>query len=251
MAICRAKALQTTQEMRVRAALDTFDRMPGGLIVPRHGLVDYRIASTVAVAAGDESITLSLVSPPAGTTSILLEAGTTLEFPGATPTALPILINLAEDATIVVAPTAFDITPAAAALVANVETTEKELRFVHGCKNATVAPQFKIEDSTDYEDGIGTSQAALGVGQQINMELMLLLNDPMHNQIEQLIYDPNFLGLDIFIQITFNNMKRHQGYAKINSATPQNAVQSMQMMQMQVNYQGVCYDFRPGLILTP
>jgi hypothetical protein len=247
-AICRTKKTQTTHYASIRGLLAPFTTLPSGVIVSEHSIPTLQVSVDAALAAGAETASLLLTAPPVGVTDLVLEAGTTIEFAGATPTGPLRLIQLAEDATITTASAAFPILPAYGAIPANTIAEIKPLKLIHGCRNFTVAPQFNMAETTDYGDGFNTTQDPMSVAMQANVELDLLLGDEMHRDIEKLLYFQEWMGREIFLEATFTDGKRHSGYAKVNSGTPAAALQTKQTVQLQLNFQGGCYDFRESFI---
>jgi hypothetical protein len=248
---CRDLAYQTTLGVtaRIKAAPS---QILGGITYSRHTLPDYEFELDAAVAAGDESITIALINPPVGVTSVSLDVGTVLRFPGATPLLPPIVVTLAESAAINVTAIAapFDTLPIATAIAANAVAKDKALLFLPGVKNGTVAPTIKAEDATNYGSGTGTEMVVTGNSKKNSMELTLVYNNPAHQLILDYCYDDAFTGLEAYLEIAFPHGEIHEGYALLTTATPQNAVQALRAMTLEWNFQGGCYNYTKAKLVA-
>lgn len=244
--ICRDVKNQTTRDTSFQIAFAEVSRSVGGALLNSHVLPDYQITSTTAITVGDEVADLQLTSPPAGTTSVTLYAGEQLRYPGATVAAPPVLLTVLVDTVVTATATPVPIAPARTALPAAAVAKTKALRFLVGCYNATVTPQYKAEDTTDYTSGMGTTQIITSAAMQVNCELNLVYDDPIHDRILAVIYDLDQIGTHVFVQISMNSGERIEGWALVNSATPQAGVQAKRTIQIQLNIQGECYDYKPA-----
>lgn len=243
--VCREKSVQTTIGTTVRMKVANFYKTAGGALVSRHDLPTYSFTSTTAITVGDEIADLQLTTPPVGVTSVKLYAGTVLEFPGATATAPKLKITIAADTTIAATATPTPILPAVAAIATPAIARDMGLQFLLGCRNATVVSTIKTEDSTDYLSGLGTEQVVLGVSQKLTVELDLVYDNELHQLIEKMIYDREYVGVHLYTEVRTNDGAKHLGYAMISSSTPAAAVQAKRTLQMEIGYQGECYDYIP------
>jgi hypothetical protein len=242
--ICRSTDTQTTIGNFSQMAFDIATRSVGGALLNPHALPDYNITSTTAIVIGDESVDLTLTTPPAGVTTATLYAGEILRFPNPTVGQPPIAITLLETVEVGATAVPVAILPAAAALAANAVARTKGLELLEGCYNATLSPQYKVEDKTDYLSGMGKEDLILQAAMQVNLEINLSYDNKLHDRMLQVIYDYDHIGTHCYLLTTLNSGERYEGYALITSATPQAAVQTKRSIQIQANYQGMCFQHK-------
>lgn len=246
--ICRSTPFQTT--LGIEVAMQLAPRVPvGEIFISEHTLPDYTITIATAVNQGDETISVQLTSPPSGITSVYLDAGTILDFPGTLPADPPIRVKTSAPATVSTTATTVNILPAPAA-IGTVAATTKALLFVPGCRLANVAPTIKTEDTTNYLSGTGMEMVVTGNSKKISMELDLVYNNPAHDLILKMAYDNTYVGAEAYIDVIYPSGERHEGYALMTTATPANNVQAKRSMTLEWNIQGGCYDYTAATIPT-
>ncbi len=246
---CRNVAYQTTLGITARI-LDAPVLVYGGINVSQHTLPTYEFESSTAVAAGDEQISLLLANPPAGVTSVFLDIGTVLEFPGATPLLPKIRVTLAQSATITTTAALVDTLPIATAIAANAVATDKALLFLPGTKNAVVTPTIKAEDTTNYLSGTGMEMATVGNSKKSSMEVVLVYNNAAHDLLLKYCYDDEYVGREAYLEIAFPHGEKHEGYALLTTATPQAQVQALRPLTLEWNFQGGCYTYTPAPLVA-
>jgi hypothetical protein len=241
---CRNIAYQTTLGITGRI-LAAPVLVYGGVNVSQHTLPTYEFELDTAVAAGDESVTLALVNPPAGVTQVSLDVGTVLEFPGATPTAPKIRVTLAESTPVNVTTTAakFDTMPINLPIAAGAIAEDKALLYLPGLRNGVVTPTIKAEETTNYGSGSGTEMLTVGNAKKLNGELDLAYNNAAHDLILKFLYDDDYIGREAYMEIAFPHGEKHEGYALLTTATPQANVQAKRSLTFEMNFQGGCYRY--------
>jgi hypothetical protein len=239
---CRNVAYQTTLGITVRIKAAPV-LIYGGINVSQHNLPTYQFQLSAAVAAGDEAISLQLINPPVGVTTVALDVGTVLEFPGATPLLPKIRVTLAEALSVNVTATAatFVTLPISLPIAALAVARDKALLFLAGVRNAVVAPTVKTEDVTNYGSGTGMEMVTVGNAKKLSGELDLVYNNVAHDLIMKFFYDDDYIGREAYMEVAFPHGEKHEGYALLTTATPQAAVQAKRPVTFEMNFQGGCY----------
>ena len=165
--ICRSIPVQTTLDTSVRF-LPANVTLSGGINISQHNLPDYEIQSTLAVTTGQETISLTLINPPASlpVTGLYLDAGTVLMFPGATAVSPKIKVTTAVAVNLL--PTAAAVVPTLeipAPIAINAIAKDKGLLFLPGARSSIVTPTIKTEDVTNYGSGTGMEMVVTGFPQ--------------------------------------------------------------------------------------
>jgi hypothetical protein len=222
----------------------------GGINVSQHTLPTYTIALGAAVTLGAETASLQLSNPPVGVTSISLEAGTILSFPGATINAPRVLITLAADVTVTTTAAAKAILPAPAAIADTLTATTKALNFLPGCRSAIVTPTIKTEDVTNYLSGTGMEMLVVGNSKKVSMEVDLVYNNVGHDALLAMMYADADVGREAYLDILFPSGERHEGYALLTTATPAGGVQAKRAITAEWQFQGGCYTYTPAPLVA-
>jgi hypothetical protein len=248
--ICRSVAYQTT--LGITAAIQKAPVIPiGDVMISQHTLPDYQL-ETLAVTAGAEQISLELINPPtippatSPVTSVFLDVGTVLDFPGTGLTRVKVI--LAEAATVSGTAALFDCLPVSAAIAAAAVARTKALLFIEGCRSAIITPTIKIEDTTNYLSGKGMEGVNTGNSKKINMELDLVYNSRSHDIILDMLYGYNDSGREAYLDVVFPSGERHEGYCLLMTGTPTGAVQAKRSFTLEWQVQGECYDYTKAVI---
>ena len=248
--ICRTVPYQTTLGVTV-----AIQKAPivvvGGLNLSQHTLPDYQVSVATAAAINDETISITLTSPPAGVTNVYLDAGTVLAFPGATSTSPPINVVLAAE--VIIGATAVSVAtlPIPAVIAAAAIAKTKALLFLPGCRNAIVTPTIKVEDTTNYTSGTGMEGVVTGNSKKSSMEVDLVYGSLSHDILLSMLYADSDIGRHAYLDILFPSGERHQGYALMTTATPAGQVQAKRAVTCEWQFQGQCYDYTPAPVTKP
>lgn len=246
--ICRELPYQTT------IGIDVFIqkapiRQVGGINISSHTLPDYIVTLGGAVVAGDETISVTLTTPPAGITTVYLDAGTLLEFPG-TVAGTTVRVKTAEPKIIGTTAISIATLPIAAGIATASVATTKALLFVPGCRSAIPTPTIKTEDTTNYGSGVGLEMVVTGNSKKISMELDLIYDNLSHDLILDMMYERNSIGREAYIDIIMPSGERHEGYALLTTGTPTAAVQAKRSVTLEWQIQGECYTYTKAKV-TP
>lgn len=246
--ICRELPYQTT------IGIDVFIqkapvRQVGGIQISSHTLPDYTVTLGGAVVAGDEEISVTLTTPPAGITTVYLDAGTLLEFPGATAGSV-VRVKTAEAKIISSTATTIATLPIASPIASAVIAKTKALLFLPGCRSAIPTPTIKTEDVTNYGSGIGMEMVTVGNSKKISMELDLIYDNLAHNMILDMLYEKESVGREAYLDVIMPSGERHQGYCLLTTGTPTAAVQAKRSVTLEWQVQGECYNYTKAKV-TP
>ena len=219
--ICRSIPVQTTLDTSVRF-LPANVELSGGINLSKHDLPDYEFSSTVAVVAGAESISLTLINPPANMplTGVFLDAGTVLLFPGATLISPKIRVTTAEAVTLLpTVPLIIQTLEIPAAIALAAVAKDKGLLFLPGARSSIVTPTIKTEDVTNFGSGTG------------------------------MVYADSDIGRESYLEVLYNSGEKHEGYALMTSAAPAGAVQAKRSVNLEFQFQGGCYTYTAATTL--
>lgn len=179
--------------------------------------------------------------------SVYLDAGTVLSFGGAKKLTVATGISIPTGTT----GTAVDTLPIPAALTTTDTATAKEIYFVNGCTNATVSPEIKNEETTNYLSGVGMEQTTVGNSKKMNLEFNLVYNDKGSDVLRKISYDATYVGREFYFELTFASGEKHSGFALLTSASPQGGVQQIRKFQCEAQIQGDSYVYTPPTAVTP
>lgn len=246
--ICRDLPYQTT------IGIDVFIqkapvRQVGGINISQHTLPNYSVTLGSAVVAGDESISVTLTTPPAGITNVYLDAGTLLEYPGSVA-GTTVRVKTAEARIISSTAVSVPTLPIASPIAANAVALTKALLFVPGCRSAIPTPTIKTEDTTNYGSGMGMEAVVTGNSKKISMELDLIYDNLAHDIILDMLYEKNSVGREAYLDIILPSGERHEGYALLTTGTPTAAVQAKRSVTLEWQIQGECYTYTKAKV-TP
>ena len=248
--ICRSIPVQTTLDTSVRF-LPANVTLSGGINISQHNLPDYEIQSTLAVTTGQETITLTLINPPASlpVTGLYLDAGTVLMFPGATAVSPKIKVTTAVAVNLL--PTAAAVVPTLeipAPIAINAIAKDKGLLFLPGARSSIVTPTIKTEDVTNYGSGTGMEMVVTGNSKKVAIELDLVYNNRAHDQILSMMYADSDIGREAYIEVLYNSGEKHEGYALMTSSAPAGAVQAKRSVNLEFQFQGGCYIYTKAIL---
>lgn len=248
--ICRSIPVQTTLDTTVRF-LPANVRLSGGINLSQHNLPDYEIQSSLAVAAGDETISLTLMNPPAlmPITGVYLDAGTVLSFSGATTVSPKIKVTVALAVTLLpTAPVLVQTLEIPAPIVANSTAKDKGLLFLPGARSSIVTPTIKTEDVTNYGSGTGMEMVVTGNSKKVAIEIDLVYNNRAHDEILAMMYSDTDIGREAYLEVLYNSGEKHEGYALMTSAAPAGAIQAKRSVNLEFQFQGGCYVYTKAII---
>jgi hypothetical protein len=112
---------------------------------------------------------------------------------------------------------------------------------VTGCFNATVKPEIKNIETTNYLSGIGKEQVTTGNAKMMSLEFNLIYGDKGGTVLRKICYDPLYIGREFWFNLTFPSGENHQGSALITTATPTQAVQDKRSFNCEAQIQGASY----------
>lgn len=223
--ITRATVVETTLGITFAIAeLSTIS--VGAVQVTNRTVPTYTITSGAAHSALDETLTVTALP-------IDLDAGTELLFSGGTT--VVVADYVASGAT------SIPVLPLTGP-VGNTETaTTVALRFVAGCYNATVTPNIKNVETTNYLSGVGMEQSTTGNSKTMSLEFNLLYADQGGYYLRKIAYDKALVGREFYFELKFPSGEKHSGVALLNSASPTQGVQDKRSFQCEAQIQGDSY----------
>ena len=249
--ICRSIPVQTTLDTSVRF-LPANVELSGGINLSKHDLPDYEFSSTVAVVAGAESISITLINPPANMplTGVFLDAGTVLLFPGATQISPKIRVTTAQAVTLLpTVPLIIQTLEIPAAIASAAVAKDKGLLFLPGARSSIVTPTIKTEDVTNFGSGTGMEMVVTGNSKKVAIELDLVYNNKAHERILAMMYADSDIGRESYLEVLYNSGEKHEGYALMTSAAPAGAVQAKRSVNLEFQFQGGCYIYTAATTL--
>jgi hypothetical protein len=246
--ICRDLPYQTT------IGIDVFIqkapvRQVGGINISSHSLPDYSVTLGGAVVVGDEQISVTLSTPPAGITTVYLDAGTLLEFPGSVAGSI-VRVKTSEAKIISTTAVTIATLPISAPIASAVVAKTKALLFLPGCRSAIPTPTIKTEDTTNYGSGVGIEMVTVGNSKKISMELDLIYDSIAHDLILEMLYAKEAIGREAYLDVIMPSGERHEGYCLLTTGTPTAAVQAKRSVTLEWQVQGECYEYTKAKV-TP
>jgi len=236
--ISRPTAVETTLGITFQIG-----RLPvqtiGAVQVSLRNPVEYTITAAAATL-GAESVTLT------ADTTVFLDAGEILTF-GTTK------VTLAEGKTIATTPTPVATLPLTAAVTEGASDVTNALVFVSGCYNATVTPNIKNVDVTNYLSGVGVEMVTTGNNKTMSLEFNLIYGDKGGEILREIAYDKSYIGREFYFLLAFPSGEKHEGAALLNSASPTQGVQDKRSFQCEAQIQGDSYIYTPpdAIVVTP
>lgn len=239
--ICRDLPYQTT------IGIDVFIqkapvRQVGGINISLHTLPSYSVTLGGGVVLGAESISVTLTTPPAGITTVYLDSGTLLEFPGSV-VGTTVRVKTAEAKIISSTATTIATLPISAPIATASIATTKALLFLPGCRTAVPTPTIKTEDTTNYGSGQGMEYITTGNSKKFSMEMDLIYDNLAHDLILDIMYAKESIGRECYLDVLYPSGERHQGYCLLMTASPTAAVQAKRSVTLEWQVQGECYDY--------
>ncbi len=198
----------------------------GAVTVTNRTVPTYTITSAASHSIGAETLTVTA-------TTVDLDAGTPLAFSGGTTAILA--VYTASGAT------SLSVLPLEGT-IGNAETaTTQALRYVVGCYNATVTPEIKNVDITNYLSGVGMEQFTTGNSKKMSLEFNLVYGDKGGYILRRIAYDEDYIGREFYFKLTFPSGEKHEGVALLLSASPTQGVQDKRSFQCEAQIQGSSY----------
>lgn len=219
-----------------------------GSVVEKTAGITFAIAELPTVTVGAETVTSRAVP----TYTVTLGANITLNAESITVSALPIALDAGTKLTFgsttvqladyyAAGSTTLEILPAPGTASSGATATTKAWRFVSGCYNATIQPQIKNVDTTNYLSGIGMEQVTTGNSKTMQLEFNLVYGDQGGYILRKIAYDKSFVGREFYFRVDFPSGEAHEGAALMTSASPTQAVQDKRSFSCEAQVQGDSY----------
>jgi len=206
----------------------------GGVVISSRTPTSYTITTSATASSGAESINVTALP-------VALDAGTILTFGSTTVT----VSNRAA-----VAATSIQTLPLSASVAGAATATTKALVFVAGCTNATVTPQIKNSDTTNYLSGLGMEKVTVGNAKTMALDFDLVYGDLGGGILRKIAYQNAFAGREFYFRLAFPSGEAHEGVALLESVSPQNPVQEKRSFSCSAQIQGDNYFYTPPTIVT-
>lgn len=206
----------------------------GAVQVTNRAVPTYNITLSANVALNAETISVNA-------TTVDLDAGTKLTFGSTTVTVA--VWTPSGSTTITTLPSPGTASSGAVA-------TTKAWRFVNGCFNATVTPEIKNVETTNYLSGIGMEQVTTGNSKKMSLEFNLVYGDKGGYVLRRIAYDKTYVGREFYFRLEFPSGEGHEGAALLLSASPTQAVQDKRSFNCEAQIQGDSYIYFPATELT-
>lgn len=187
------------------------------------------------------NLTLAAETISVNATTVDLDAGTKLTF-GSTTVQVAVYTPSGS--------TSISILPSPGTAASSTVATTKAWRFVNGCFNATVQPQIKNVETTNYLSGIGMEQVTTGNSKTMQLEFNLVYGDKGGYVLRKIAYDKTYVGREFYFRLEFPSGEAHEGSALLTSASPTQAVQDKRSFQCEAQIQGDSYIYFPATELT-
>lgn len=206
----------------------------GGVVISSRTPPSYTITTSAIASTGAESI--AVVALPAA-----LDAGTLLTFGSTVVT----VTNRAATAA-----TSIQTLPLSAEIASGATATTKALVFVAGCTNATVTPQIKNSDTTNYLSGLGMEKVTVGNAKTMALDFNLVYGDLGGGILRKIAHQDAFAGREFYFRLAFPSGEAHEGVALLESASPQNPVQEKRAFSCAAQIQGANYFYTAPTTVT-
>ncbi len=231
--INRASVVETTLGITFQIG-ELPTQQVGAVLVTNRNVPSYTITVTAAASANDESLTVQA-------TPVLLDAGTLLNFGGVVAT----LSNAAP-----VGSTTLQTLPLPGNIGNGATATTKALVFVAGCTDATVSPQIKNVDTTNYLSGIGMEMVTTGNSKKMQLNFNLIYGDRGGNILRRIAYDKTYVGREFYFYLLFPSGEGHEGVALLENASPTQQVQDKRSFSCGAQIQGDSYIYTPPAVVN-
>lgn len=231
--INRASVVETTLGITFQIG-ELPTQQVGNVIVTNRNAPSYTITTTAAAAANTESLSVQA-------TSVLLDAGTLLNFGGVVAT----LSNAAPALS-----TTLQTLPLPGSIGNGAAATTKALVFVAGCTNATVSPEIKNVETTNYLSGIGMEKVTTGNAKRMKLDFNLVYGDRGGSILRRIAYDKVYVGREFYFYLLFPSGEAHEGVALLESASPTQQVQDKRSFSCDAQIQGNSYIYTPPAVVN-
>ena len=206
----------------------------GNVVISSRTPTTYTITASGNASSGAESIDVAALP-------VVLDAGTILTFGS---TAVTVSNRAATAAT------SIQTLPLSGAVASAATATTKALVFVAGCTNATITPQIKNSDTTNYLSGLGMEKATVGNAKTMALDFNLVYGDLGGGILRKIVHQAAFAGREFYFRLAFPSGETHEGVALLESASPQNPVQEKRAFSCSAQIQGDNYFYTPPTAVT-
>ena len=206
----------------------------GAVTVTNRNAPSYTITTTAAAIIEAESLQVQA-------TPVLLDAGERLNFGGVIAT----LSNAAPAGS-----TTLQLLPLPGSIGNSATASTKALVFVAGCTDATVSPEIKNVDTTNYLSGIGMEKTTTGNSKQMKLDFNLVYGDRGGAILRRIAYDKIYVGREFYFYLLFPSGESHEGVALLESASPTQQVQDKRSFSCNAQVQGDSYIYTPPAIVN-
>lgn len=231
--INRASVVETTLGITFQIG-ELPTQQVGAVTVTSRNVPSYTITTAAAAAISAESLQVQ-------STPILLDAGEKLNFGGVIAT----LSNAAPAGS-----TILQLLPLPESIGNGATATTKALVFVAGCTDATVSPEIKNVDTTNYLSGIGMEKVTTGNAKQMKLDFNLVYGDRGGAILRRIAYDKTYVGREFYFYLLFPSGESHEGVALLESASPTQQVQDKRSFSCNAQVQGDSYIYTPPAVVN-
>jgi hypothetical protein len=231
--INRASVVETTLGITFQIG-ELPTQQVGAVIVTNRNVSTYTITTAAAAILGAESISVQA-------TPVLLDAGERLNFGGVIAT----LTNAAAAGS-----TTLQTLPLPGSIGNGATATTKALVFVAGCTDATVSPEIKNVDTTNYLSGLGMEKTTTGNAKKMQLNFNLIYGDRGGSILRRIAYDKTYAGREFYFYLLFPSGEAHEGAALLESASPTQQVQDKRSFSCNAQVQGDSYIYTPPAVVS-
>ena len=231
--INRASVVETTLGITFQIG-ELPTQQVGSVIVSNRNVPTYTITTAAAAIADAESLTVQA-------TPVLLDAGVKLNFGG-------VVVTLSN--AVAAGSTILQTLPLPSAVSSGATATTKALVFVAGCTDATITPQIKNVDTTNYLTGIGMEMATTGNSKKMQLNFNLIYGDRGANILRRIAYEKVYVGREFYFYLLFPSGEAHEGIALLESASPTQQVQDKRSFSCNAQVQGDTYIYTPPAVIN-
>lgn len=232
--LTRASVVETTLGIEFAIA-ELSTQTVGAVTVTNRTVPTYTITTSASASSGAGTIAVNA-------TTVDLDAGTKLTFTGGTVAQVSVFTPSGA--------TSIPVINLTGAIGSGATATTKALRYVTGCYNATVKPDIKNVDTTNYLSGVGKEMLTTGNAKTMSLEFNLVYGDKGGEILRKIAYDKDYIGREFYFVLTFPSGESHEGVALLTSATPTQAVQDKRSFQCEAQIQGDSYDYNAATAYT-
>lgn len=222
--ITRASVVETTLGITFAIA-ELSTTQVGAVQVTNRTVPTYTITTSASHAVDDELLAVTALP-------VDLDAGTKLTFGSTVATVADYTATGA---------TSIPILPLEGPIASGATATTVAVRYVAGCYNATVAPEIKNVDVTNYLSGVGMEMVTTGNSKKMSLEFNLVYGDQGGYYLRDIAYNKDLVGREFYFILEFPSGEKHEGVALLTSATPTQAVQDKRSFQCEAQIQGDSY----------